>query len=53
MRKMEKVYGLDAENSEGIKLEFLMNPDNSALDSKYSRHLLSSRMDAQRIGTNG
>jgi hypothetical protein len=33
-KKMDKVDGPDAENSEWIKLEFLMEPDNPA--SKYS-----------------
>jgi hypothetical protein len=35
VKKMEKVYGPDADKSEWIKVEFLMNPDNAA--SKYSR----------------
>jgi hypothetical protein len=34
---MDKVDGPDADNSEWIKLEFLMDPDNPALDSKYTR----------------
>jgi hypothetical protein len=29
--------GPDTDKSDGIKLEFLMDPDNPALDSKYSR----------------
>jgi hypothetical protein len=32
------VDGPDADKSEWIKLEFLMDPDNPASDSKYSRH---------------
>jgi hypothetical protein len=39
VKKIDKVDGTDADNSEWIKLEFLMDPDNSALDSKYSRQL--------------
>jgi hypothetical protein len=35
VKKMDKVDGIDAEKSEWIKLEFLMDPDNPA--SKYSR----------------
>jgi hypothetical protein len=34
---MDKVYGPDADKSEWIKLEFLMDPDNAASGSKYSR----------------
>jgi hypothetical protein len=37
MKKMDKVDGPDADKSEWIKLEFLMDSDNPALDSKYSR----------------
>jgi hypothetical protein len=37
MKKMEQVDGSDAEKSEWIKLEFLMDPDNPASASKYSR----------------
>jgi hypothetical protein len=37
VKKVDKVDGSDADNSEWIKLEFLMDPDNPALDSKYSR----------------
>jgi hypothetical protein len=35
VKKMDKVDGPDADKSEWIKLEFLMDPDNPA--SKYSR----------------
>jgi hypothetical protein len=35
---MDIVYGLDTNKSEWIKLEFLMDPDNQASGSKYSRH---------------
>jgi hypothetical protein len=34
---MDKVDGTDAEKSEWIKLEFLMDPDNLGSGSKYSR----------------
>jgi hypothetical protein len=36
VKKMDKVDGTDTDKSEWIKLEFLMNPDNPALGSKYS-----------------
>jgi hypothetical protein len=37
VKKMEKVDGTDADKSEWIKLEFLMDPDNPALHFKYSQ----------------
>jgi hypothetical protein len=37
VKKMDKVDGNDADKSEWIKLEFLMDPDNPASVSKYSR----------------
>jgi hypothetical protein len=37
VKKMDKVDGTEADKSEWIKLEFLMNPDNPA--SKYYRQL--------------
>jgi hypothetical protein len=37
VKKMDKVDGTDTNKSDWIKLKFLMNPDNPALDSKYSR----------------
>jgi hypothetical protein len=37
VKKMDKVDGTDADKSEWIKLEFLMDPDNPALGSKYSQ----------------
>jgi hypothetical protein len=37
VKKMDKVDGSDADKSEWIKLEFIMDPDKPALDSKYSR----------------
>jgi hypothetical protein len=36
VKKIDKVDGPDADNSEWIKLDFLMDPDNPALDSKDS-----------------
>jgi hypothetical protein len=36
VKKINKVDGPDAHNSEWIKLEFLMDPDNPAWGSKYS-----------------
>jgi hypothetical protein len=53
MKKMENVDGTDADKSEWVKLEFLMDPDNPA--SKYYQQLLSSRMDAgpHRIESSG
>jgi hypothetical protein len=36
VKKMDKVHGTDTDKSEWIKLEFLMDPDNPALDSQYS-----------------
>jgi hypothetical protein len=37
VKKMDKVDGPDADKYEWIKLEFLMDPDNPASGSKYSR----------------
>jgi hypothetical protein len=37
VKKMDKVDGPEADKSEWIKLEFLMDLDKPALDSKYSR----------------
>jgi hypothetical protein len=34
---MDKINGPHTDKSEWIKLEFFINPDNPALDSKYSR----------------
>jgi hypothetical protein len=39
VKKMDKVDGPDADKSEYIKLEFLMDPDNSASGSKDSWQL--------------
>jgi hypothetical protein len=51
VKKMGKIDGLHADKSEWIKLDFLMDPDNSA--SRYSRQLLSSRMDDLKTGSSG
>jgi hypothetical protein len=40
VKKMDKVDGPDADKSEWIKLEFLIDPDNPAWGSKYSRHFI-------------
>jgi hypothetical protein len=37
VKKVDMVDGPDADKSEWIKLEFLMDPDNPARGSKYSR----------------
>jgi hypothetical protein len=39
VKKMDKVDGTEADKSEWIKLEFLMDPYNPTLDSKYSQQL--------------
>jgi hypothetical protein len=55
VKKMDKVDGTDADKSEWIKLEFLMDPDNPALDSKYSRQftIFKDGCNTQRIGSSG
>jgi hypothetical protein len=55
VKKMDKVDGPDADKSEWIKLEFLMDPDNPALDSKYSRQfvIFKDACKFQRIGSSG
>jgi hypothetical protein len=40
VKNMDKVDGPDADKSDWIKLEFLMDPDNPALDSKDSRQFV-------------
>jgi hypothetical protein len=37
VKKMDKVDGTDADKSECINLEFLIDPDNPASGSKHSR----------------
>jgi hypothetical protein len=53
VKKMDKVDGPDADKAEWIKLEFLMDPDNPALDSKYSRQfaIFKDGCNFQRIGS--
>jgi hypothetical protein len=41
VKKMDKVDGTDADKSEWIKLEFLMDPDNPALDSNSRQFAIS------------
>jgi hypothetical protein len=55
VKKMDKVDGTDAEKSEWIKLEFLMDPDNPALDSKYSQQfaIFKDGWNTERIGSSG
>jgi hypothetical protein len=48
VEKMEKVDGPDADKSEWIKLEFLMDPDNPESGSKYSRQFAIFK-DACRV----
>jgi hypothetical protein len=43
VKKMDKVDGPDADKSGWIKLEFLMDPDNPAFDSKYSQQFSIQR----------
>jgi hypothetical protein len=53
VKKMDKVDGPDADKTERIKLEFLMDPDQASQHQTSSTpdSLLSSRMDAQWIGS--
>jgi hypothetical protein len=39
MKKADKVDGADADKSEWINLELLMDPDNPAWGFKYSRQI--------------
>jgi hypothetical protein len=52
---MDKVDGPDADKSEWIKLEFLMDTDNPASVSKYSRQfaIFKDGCNFQRIGSSG
>jgi hypothetical protein len=52
---MDKVDGPDADKSEWIKLEFLMDPDNPASGSKYSQKfdIFKDGCNIQRIGSSG
>jgi hypothetical protein len=55
VKKMNKVDGTDTDKSEWIKLEFLMDPDNPALGSNYSRQfaIFKDGCKFQRIGSSG
>jgi hypothetical protein len=55
VKKMDKVDGPDADKSEWIKLESLMDPENPALDSKYSQQfaIFKDGFNFQRIGSSG
>jgi hypothetical protein len=49
VKKMDKVYGTDADKSELIKLEFLMDPNNPESDFKYSRQFaIKPKLDPER-----
>jgi hypothetical protein len=52
---MGKVDVPDVDKSEWIKLEFLMDPDNPALGSKYSLQfaIFKDGCKFQRIGSSG
>jgi hypothetical protein len=53
MKKMDKIDGPDADKSEWIILEFLIDPDNPA--SKYSRQfaIFKDGCNFQRSGSSG
>jgi hypothetical protein len=55
VKKMDKVDGTDADKFEWIKLEFLMDPDNPALGSKYSQQfaIFKDGCNLQRIVSSG
>jgi hypothetical protein len=55
VKKVDKVDGPDADKSEWIKLEFLINPDNPASGSKYSQQfaIFKGGCKFQRIGSSG
>jgi hypothetical protein len=44
VKKMDKVDATVTNMTESIKLEFLMDPDNSASGSKYSHHLTALKV---------
>jgi hypothetical protein len=50
VKKMDKVYGPDADKSKWMKLDFLLNPKKSA--SKYSQQfsIFKDGYKVQRIG---
>jgi hypothetical protein len=51
VKKMDKIDGPDTDKSEYTKLELLMDPENPALDSKYSRQfaIFNNGLSTQRI----
>jgi hypothetical protein len=53
VKNMDKGDGPNTDKSEWIKLEFLMDPDNSASGSKYSRQfgIFKDGCNIQRIGS--
>jgi hypothetical protein len=55
VKKMDKVNGPDADKSEWIKLEFLMDPDNPASGFKYYQQfaIFKDGCNTQRIGSSG
>jgi hypothetical protein len=55
VKKIDKVDGTDVDKSEWIKLEFLMDPDNPALDYKYSQQfaIFKDGCNTQSSGSSG
>jgi hypothetical protein len=55
VKKMDKVDGPDTNKSEWINLEFLMDPDNPASGSKYSRQfdIFKDGCNTQKNGLSG
>jgi hypothetical protein len=55
VKKMDKVDEPDVDKSGWIRLEFLMDPENLALGSKYSLQfaIFKDGRNTQRIGSSG
>jgi hypothetical protein len=55
VKKMDKVDGPNSDKTEWIKLEFLMDSDNPASGSKYSRQfaIFKDGCNFQRTGSKG
>jgi hypothetical protein len=51
VKKMDKVDGTDADKSERIKLEFLMDPDNPAFKYSQQFSIFKDGCKFQRIGS--
>jgi hypothetical protein len=51
VKKMDKVDGLDADKSEWIKLEFLMDTDNPASNYYQQFAIFKDGCKVQRIGS--